>query len=513
MRVSVLSLFLSLGLVLNLSLPALGAAPASSVVIPPADVVVENFLSLTKIPRCSLKEDKVRAHIVDIAERQGLRWKKDKAGNLLVIKQATPGFEQAPTVVLQAHMDMVCLSGGRPFDFDKDPIKVVQKDGWMRAEGTTLGADDGMGMAMMLALLRSKDVKHGRLECLFTVNGEGGMSGAAQLQPDFFTGKLFINLDAEHFDQIITASAGSFVATARLPFQPEAAPADYNFYSVAVDGGLGGHSGLDIHLGRANVLRILADFLNHARSRYALRLASLEGGEADNSIPSGAIALVGVPKAAKEDFLHDFQNFVEARKVQFADSDPGLVFALIEAAAPAILPPKAQGDGILQIVQNLPCGVIDMSKATPGLVETSSNIGMLRTVSGYFTLTVHTRSSLSNALKRERAVMEALYTAHGMSMAPKDVMEFPAWESNPYSPLLKVVTAAFQTQLGVQAKSGPVHAGLECGYVARLDPVLDMVSIGALQVDVHTPRERVRLDTVAGIWKVLLETLHTLGKG
>lgn len=498
---------------LSFGQPSGAATPvADKLVVPPVAVVYEQFAPLTAIPRPSLKEDKVRDHIRRMADSLGLTWKVDAAGNMLVTKPAAKGYESAPTVVLQAHMDMVCVTDGRPFDFATQPIVMTTENGWMHAEGTTLGADDGMGVAMMLAVLQSRDMVHGKIECLFTVDEEGQMTGAANLQAGFLTGRMYINLDAEDYDVAYIGSAGSYIATGRLPFAMAAVPADTAFYRLSMDGGLGGHSGLMIDKGRANVIKLAAQLLQEANARHGVVLSSVDAGQAHNSIAYSLAAVVGVPAARKADFAAAVAAFAKAQSEVYANSDPGLKISLAEVSPPGQVVARSASDALLRVLAGLPNGVLAMSTKVPGLVETSSNVGMLRTGENSFAITTHTRSNVPASLADVRSRIGALYEAHGVTVASADVTEFPAWDAPLGTPVQKYVQAAFRSQTGRELRMATIHAGLECGQVTRNYPDMDMISIGALQQDVHTPRERVELASVEGIWKALAESLYLVAR-
>ena len=472
--------------------------------------LLDHFAQITRIPRRSTQEGRIREHIRQQAETLGLAWKTDDAGNLLVVKPASKGFENRPTVALQAHMDMVYVADRAGVDFDTTPITMVEEDGWLRADGTSLGADDGAGVAIMLTLMHCDDLRHGKLELLFTADEELGMSGAANLPDDVLTARTLINLDGEDFDLATIGSAGGLKSSSEFPFVRLPVPADHVFYQVTLAGGLGGHSGLIIDRGRANMIKLLAAFLHQMLRRHGLALASIEGGQAINSVPDTAQALVGVPSAVAQAFAGAFSAYAATMQKNFAENDPDLTFTLTPAAAPSSVADAVAVASLLGFLDGAPDGVRQMSAKIPGLVETSSNIGVLKTGDTAFTVKVFQRSSVEAHIDTLRDDLEALYAAQDKRVSVQHTGRYPGWDAQPDSVLLRTLAAAFHETCGVRMKSQAMHVGLECGYFAKKFPGMDIVSIGPQLHGVHSTGERMNLSTFYDIWRVVLKTLETL---
>ncbi|MBQ4280025.1 MAG: aminoacyl-histidine dipeptidase [Rikenellaceae bacterium] len=470
------------------------------------------FDEITRIPRPSKKEERIAAYLVDFAKTHNLPFKQDKTGNIVIRKAATPGMEGRPAVVLQSHMDMVCeKNGDTVFDFDTDPIRTRVEDGWVRAEGTTLGADDGIGMAAALAVLAAGDVPHGPLEALFTVDEETGLTGAFGLADDMLTGKYLINLDSEDEGELFIGCAGGIDTVATLSYKAVPVPGGLLFFRVDVSGLRGGHSGDDIDKGLANSNRVLARFLSEGTRTCGLRLGWFDGGNLRNAIPREAYAVFGVPVLQAEVLFGLFERFSADIKAEFHVTEPAMDLALSEMPAPAWLLPEGTQAALLDALVGLPNGVLAMSRTMPGLVETSSNLASVKFVGeDKITVTTSQRSSVGSALHAAAMSVEAVFRLACARVQHSD--GYPGWAPDPDSYLLEVTREAYVRLFGTEPKVRAIHAGLECGLFLQKYPDLEMVSFGPTLRGVHSPDERLEIATVDCFWRLLTATLGSIAE-
>ena len=452
--------------------------------------VLRIFKEITGIPRESGHEEAMTSFLQQFAASHGLACKTDKAGNVVITKEASPGKEAVPTLVLQAHQDMVCeKNAGFLFDFKTQPIPYEIEDGWMVAKNTTLGADDGIGIAACLALLESKQPM-GKLECLFTISEETGMDGAFALQPGFFTGKTLINLDSEDEGQMFVGCAGGLDTTATFEFTREPLRKGYKVLSVKVSGAQGGHSGDDINKERANALRELVRFL-YTEMQYDYQLISLEGGNKPNAICREAEAIIAVPADEVQDMLEDVKAFSGILQAEFASSDANVrAFA---APAESALQPISEGDASNIIATLLACphGVEKMSMDIPGLVETSSNLAAVHIKDNVLKVITSQRSSVVSELHAMAEKVEAAFFLGTFEVEHHG--EYPGWKPNLNSKILKVTVESYRKLFGKDPEIKAIHAGLECGLFLEKFPDLDMISFGPTLRYVHAPGEKLEL--------------------
>jgi len=471
----------------------------------------KHFAALAAIPRCSRQEEKVLSHLKDQGDAWGLAWKQDKVGNLVIRKPASPGREGRPTVVLQGHVDMVCEQNrGRGHDFSCDPIELIEENGWIRANETTLGADNGIGAAAMLAVLEDKSLVHGPLECLFTVDEETALTGALQLDAKLINGRILLNLDSEDDGHFTVGCAGGMTSWAEVPVataKPDA-PAGW---SVFLKGLKGGHSGVQIHQQLGNALklggRFIAEFL-HSQPAGAWQLASLEGGDKHNAIPREAVILLAGPA----DGLKALKAFVEqVRTVYAAELGPegaDLAFEITSVPhPPKVLTPASQ-QIFLDLVAALPDGVQGMSKVVPGLVETSCNVASLRVADNTIFLMTSQRSSSLTLRDETGRRIEAVVRLAGGQIRHGD--GYPAWAPNAVSPLRDLTTALWKRKTGRDAVVELIHAGLECGVIGDKVAGMDMISFGPNIRGAHTPKECVEIASVAVFYDLLSDLLKEL---
>ena len=458
--------------------------------------IVSNFLSLCAIPHPSHHEEAISAFLHDWGVKKGLKTVRDEAGNVILDKPASPGCESAPVTILQAHMDMVCVAeDGRDYDPLTDPIRVINDGATLTADGTSLGGDDGAGVAMAMAILEDESAVHGPLRAIFTVDEEDGMSGAEALDPRHLLAKYLINLDWEGFGSLCCSSAGSDMYSLRRAADWEAPAPGAVTYSLVIQGLEGGHSGSQIHLGRANAIRMAAGILSAGAGKApGVRLSAFRGGSAHNAIPAAVSAAVTVPADQADAFLEAARAEMELRLEACALTDPGAVATIVETdPANRVLSAAGTRDilGILTAVQD---GVHTMSSAIPGLVESSANTGLASLGEDGFEFVVHQRSSDPAVMKELGDQLRA--QAKSFAFALTQLSSSPPWPVRPGSHLVEICEKHFRELFGREITVEPVHAGLECGGFSRKNPRLDIISIGPDILDIHSPRETLVLKTV-----------------
>ena len=475
----------------------------------PCEVWTE-FEAITRVPRPSKKEEKIRDYLVGWAKEHGLEYRCDATGNVVIRKPATTGYEGRPTVILQSHMDMVCEKNSDvAFDFEHDAIRTRIDDGWVRAEGTTLGADDGIGMAAALAMLASATVAHPALEALFTVDEETGLTGAFGLGEGMLTGKYLINLDSEDEGEIFIGCAGGIDTVATFRYTMEEAPKNYAFFRVDVSDLQGGHSGDDIDKGRVNSNKTVARLLWDGMQSYELKLSWFDGGNLRNAIPREAYAIFGVPVRFKDEFIKHYKLFAADLEAEFRLREPNFKITLNEMPqVDRVLDARTQF-GLVYSLVGVPNGVIAMSFAVPGLVETSTNLASVKFEGeDRIVVTSSQRSSVESAKLCVMRSVEAVFALAGAEVVHSD--GYPGWEPDPASHLLEVTAGAYERLFGTKPRVRAIHAGLECGLFLEKYPRLEMVSFGPTLRGVHSPDERLEIATVPRFWELLLETLRSL---
>ncbi len=482
---------------------------STSVELKPA-CVFDYFKQVCQVPRPSKKEEKIVAFLKEFGEKHRLETHVDEAGNVLIKKPATKGYENRKTVVLQSHMDMVCdKNAGVEHDFLKDPIEVVVDGEWMRANGTTLGADNGIGVATELAVLAADDIEHGPIECLFTVDEETGLTGAFSLKSGFMNGDILLNLDSEDEGELFIGCAGGVRTEATFTYTPIEVPAGYFFFKVSLKGLTGGHSGDDINKERANANKVMNRFLYQLAEKYDLYLCSVRGGSLHNAIPREAEAVCAVPMADKEKVRVDLNVFVAEIEDEFSQTEKNIEMTLASETPQPLAIDKDTTRNLLNAVHAVHNGVLAMSQDIPGLVETSSNLAAIKMVDGnHIVITSSQRSSILSARKNMSDTVKAVFELAGASV---DVGEgYPGWKPNPDSEILKLAVEAYRDLFHEEPKVKAIHAGLECGLFLEKYPSLDMVSFGPTLRGVHSPDERMLIPTVDKYWKHLLEILKRI---
>lgn len=469
-------------------------------------VVFHYFDEVCQVPRPSKKEEKIRAYLLDFAKKHNLEAKTDEAGNVLIKKAASAGMENLKTVILQSHIDMVCEKNkDTEHNFETDPIQTYIDGEWLRAKGTTLGADNGIGVATELAVLASDDIKHGPIECLFTVDEETGLTGAFALKEGFMNGDILLNLDSEDDGELFIGCAGGANTTAIYPFPKEKAPQGWFFFRVSVKGLTGGHSGDDISKNRANANKLLNRFLVQTMQKYGMRLADIEGGNLHNAIPREAHALCAVPMEYKEAVRVDLNIFISEIENEYSATEPNLAMDL-ESEAPVeyVMEQKAMERFLLSIYA-VHHGVYAMSQGIPGLVETSSNLASIKVCDGTIKVVTSQRSSILSSRKDMSQMVSAAFILGGATVTTGE--GYPGWKPNPSSEILKIAVESYKKLFGIEPKVKAIHAGLECGLFLQKYPSLDMVSFGPTLRGVHSPDERMLIPTVEKFWNHLLDIL------
>lgn len=469
-------------------------------------VVFHYFEEVCQVPRPSKKEEKIRAYLLEFAKKHGLAAKTDEAGNVLIEKPASAGKENLKTVVLQSHMDMVCEKNkDTEHNFETDPIQTYVDGEWLRAKGTTLGADNGIGIATQLAVLASEDIEHGPIQCLFTVDEETGLTGAFALKEGFMNGDILINLDSEDEGELFIGCAGGAGTTAQFPCPMTAAPEGYFFFRVAVKGLTGGHSGDDINKNRANANKLLDRFLVQLMEKYDLRLCEIDGGNLHNAIPREAHAVCAVPMKDKESVRVDLNVYLSEVENEFAVTEPNLVMELeSESPRAEVMEQEAMKKSLLSLyaVHN---GVYAMSQDIPGLVETSSNLASVKQRDGKIVVVTSQRSSILSSRKDMSQMVAAAFLLGGAEVTTGD--GYPGWKPNPNSEVLQIAVESYKRLFATEPKIKAIHAGLECGLFLEKYPSLDMVSFGPTLRGVHSPDERMLIPTVDKFWRHLLDVL------
>lgn len=449
-------------------------------------------------------------YLKEFGRERGLETIVDETGNVKISKPATPGYENRKTVILQSHMDMVCEKlVDVDIDFTKDPIETYVDGEWLKAKGTTLGADDGIGCAMQLALLDSDDIEHGPIECVFTKDEETGLTGAIGMKSDFMTGDMLINLDSEDEGQFFVSCAGGMTTKAEFIFDREAVSQEYFFMKASLKGLKGGHSGDDINKKLANGIKILSRFLYKCQEKYDLRLVSFDAGRMHNAIPRDGMVVFAVPSAVKENVRVDWNIFTSEVEDEFHTTENLMEFRLESTDSDKVLPQHVSIK-LIQALQAVDNGVYSMcqDEAISWLVETSSNVASVKTEDKSITIVASQRSCVMSNLENMANTVKAVFQLAGAQVSQSD--GYPAWKMNPNSQLTDIVVETYKQIFGKEPKVLGIHAGLECGLFSERYPNLDMVSMGPTLRGVHSPDERLLIPTVQMVWDHLMEILKNI---
>lgn len=469
----------------------------------------QRFYEISQIPRPSKKEERITAHFEQLFTSMGIPFSKDTVGNLVARVPASKGYENAPIVILQGHSDMVCEKNrGTEHDFDRDPIYLVRDGEWIGAKGTTLGADNGIGVASALALLNDPSAVHGPLEILITIDEETGLTGANQISSDLLQGKYLLNLDSEEDGIFYIGCAGGLDSTGTFKTETMAAPGSgYSAFSLRVAGLKGGHSGGDIHLGRANAIKLLARTLN-ALLPLSPYLYDIQGGSKRNAIPREAEVLLLVPDTALEEARQVVGRCEQAFKNEFKATDGSVNLVLDPAEKPAVVYAPPFSDKIVKTLLGLPHGVVRMSTDLEDLVETSTNLATITSNADSIVIGTNQRSSVDSAKQYIASSVAAVLQLAGASVARSD--GYPGWQPNMQSRLLSICRKVATELYGKEPEIKAIHAGLECGILGGKYPGLDMISFGPTITGAHSPDERVHIPAVEKFYDLLKRVLYAL---
>ena len=465
------------------------------------------FGEILKIPRPSKKEEKIAAYLLEFGNQHGLETLRDDIGNVIIKKPATTGKEKVKSVVLQSHIDMVCeKNSDTVHDFDNDPIQAFVEDGWVKAKGTTLGADDGIGMAAQLAILEAKDIEHGPIECLFTVDEETGLTGAFGLDTEILDSRILLNLDSEDDGLIFIGCAGGKDTLAEMPYQKEEVPAGHTAYKVSVTGLRGGHSGDDIEKGFGNANKILNRLLWNAARDHGMLLSDFNAGNLRNAIAREGFAIVVLPNAETSKFEDHAEAYNKTIRAEYRITEPGLKVAVEKTDSPEYIVDKRTQDNLLNVIYACPHGVIAMSQDIKDFVETSTNLASVKFKGDVIEITTSQRSSVESAKEDISAMVASTLQLGGCTTRHTD--GYPGWTPNPNSEIVDITAKVYQDLFETEPEVLAVHAGLECGLIGDKYPDMDMVSYGPTIRGAHSPDERVHIEAVEKFWLMTLEILQ-----
>lgn len=468
----------------------------------------KHFERLAAIPRASTKEAAAREYVRGVAASLALEALQDSAGNLVIRKPAYPGRESAPMTLLQGHLDMVCEKNeGTVHNFDTDPINLVQDGDWLKANGTTLGADNGIGVAAALAVLESRDVPHGPLEFAFTIDEETGLTGAAQFQPGLLRSKYFLNLDTEEAGVLCIGCVGGMSTTARRKVKLVRTSKGAG-WRIKVSGLRGGHSGMDIHRGRGNALQIMGGVLQDLLDRMPLQFSSINGGSAHNAIPREAVAIVVVEPSRESELKAIVAESQAAHDSHLGAFDPGLKITVEKIELPATVFDAKDTENTVALLTTLPHGVLAMSPDVPDLVQTSTNLATVKTKGDGVEIITSQRSAIAGSKMSAARIVAT--TSRLAGFLAEHSSSYPGWKPEPNSDIVRKLQEVHQQVFGHPAKLVALHAGLECGVIGEKYPGMQLISFGPTIVDPHSPNERVRISSVAHFWNYLKKVLESL---
>ncbi len=467
------------------------------------------FHEITQIPHPSKKEKKIIEFVAEFGKRHNLETIVDKVGNVIIRKPATKGLENRKGVILQSHLDMVPQKNSdKIHDFEKDPIQTLIDGEWVKANGTTLGSDNGIGVAATLAILASTDIPHGPLEALFTIDEETGMTGVNGLEKGILKGDILMNLDSEDEGELYVGCAGGIDVSAKKTYSEEVAPKGMVAFKINVKGLKGGHSGVDIALGRANSNKLMFRFLMQAESDFGIRLSEVSGGDLRNAIPRESNAELLVPEIKTVDFQSFVSGYEKMYRAEFLETEPDLKFFAEKIPTPGKVMNQADQYRIIRAVFICPNGVVRMSQAMKGLVETSNNLAIIRCRGGLFEAHNLTRSSVDSA--KEATAWRIAAAFQLINADVKVEGGYPGWKPNVNSPILKAASGVYKEMFGKVPEIKAIHAGLECGILGGVYPNLDMISFGPTIRFPHSPDEKVNIESVAKFYKFLCGNLKSV---
>jgi dipeptidase D len=467
------------------------------------------FLEICKVPRPSKKEARIAAYISDFAAKHNLECSIDEAGNVLVRKPATAGCEKMRTVILQSHLDMVCEKNSDVVhDFENDPIEPWIDGTWVKARGTTLGADDGIGIAAALAILESKDISHGPLEALFTMDEETGLTGAFALKPGQLNGRILINLDSEDEGQLFIGCAGGRDTVATVPLETEEVPEGYIAYKASLTGLKGGHSGDDINKGLGNAVKLMNRFLWNAQEKFEIALADFNAGNLRNALAREAFAVFMIHPGNEKELQQYAAAFLNDIKMEFHVTEPDLAFRAEPCSKPGYVFNNVLQADLLDALYACPHGVIAMSREIPDFVETSTNLASVKIIDKKVVITTSQRSSVESSKKDVTDMVASVF--YLMQADVEHSSGYPGWKPDPDSEILRITAEAYRRLFSQEPSILAIHAGLECGLIGAIYPGMDMVSFGPTIKGAHSPDERLDIPSTVKFWELTLEVLNNI---
>ena len=470
------------------------------------------FDEITKVPRPSCHEEQIRQYLLDFAKKHNIEVETDRCGNVVMRKPATKGHENAPTVVLQSHMDMVCEKNSDvEHDFMKDPINTYIDGDWVKAKGTTLGADNGIGMAAALAVMIDNNLVHGPVEALFTINEEIGLEGAQNLGEGMLKGQMLLNLDSEDDGEIFVGCAGGIDTTAIFSYKKSLSPENFVFLKVNVSGLLGGHSGSDINAGRANANKVVARFIWECSQKWDIEVSEFNGGNLRNAIPREAEAVFGVHSDHEKEVMKHLHRYRDEIVNEYKSVEPSINLTIEKTEKPEYCIDSETSVRLVRALYSAPHGVYSMSTELEGLVETSTNLAAVKMIENdQIKVTTSQRSSVESRKKDIAGQVEAHFQLAGAKVEHSD--GYPGWAPNMESPIMKISADAYEELFNVKPAIKAIHAGLECGLFLAKYPNLDMVSFGPTMTGVHSPDEQLLIPTVDKFWKHLCRVLEKVAE-
>jgi len=473
-------------------------------------IVWSYFEDICQVPRQSKNEGKIIQYLLDFAKENNLEAERDEIGNVLIKTPATEGKENIKTIVLQSHIDMVCEKNeGTNHNFDTDAIKPVIDGNWVKAQGTTLGADDGIGVAAQMAVLTDNELEHGPIECLFTVDEETGLTGAFGLQPNFITGKILLNLDSEDEGELFIGCAGGIDTLATFTYKEEKVPTNHKAYKIDITGLNGGHSGDEIDKGRGNSIKIINRFLWNASKEFDIRISNLNGGKARNAIPRESFATITVNNSDIDKLKAYFNKYSKDIKAELSITEPKLELSINETELPKYIIDEDTQHSLLNSLYACMNGVHEMSREIENLVETSTNLASITFQKGNtIFITTSQRSSVDSAKYDIANMVESTFALAGAKVIHSD--GYPGWKPNTNSEIMNITEASYKRLFNITPEVKAIHAGLECGLFLEKYPDLDMISFGPTIKGAHTPEERIDIETNLKFWNLLVDVIHNI---
>ncbi len=469
------------------------------------------FKKILEIPRPSKKEEKIAAYLIEFGKEHQLETIQDETGNILIRKPATKGYEDLKTTCLQSHLDIVAeKNADKDFNFETDPIESFIENGWVKAKGTTLGADDGIGIATQLAILESDKIEHGPIECLFTIEEETGLTGAFGLKPGFLKSDILLNLDSEDEGELFIGCAGGRDTLAEIPYLKEPMPSDVVAYIINVSGLIGGHSGDDIQKGRGNAVKILNRLLWNTSIIHDIRISKIEAGKLRNAIAREGHAIVTVPKRYSYELVKYTEGFEKSIREEYKITEPNLKVIISETNIPEFGIDQTTQKNLLNALYACPHGVIAWSREIPNFVETSTNLASIITQENTLKITTSQRSSVESAKKNVCDMVAATFSLASAKITQPD--GYPGWTPDPESEIVRITQESYKNLFNEDPKVLAVHAGLECGLIGDKYPDMDMISYGPTIKGAHSPDERLEIHTVEKFWKLTLDVLKKIPK-